>query len=205
LLATPIFRLLIGVAEYLFRDTVWLEAAIHTAAHDPTHRSDDVEYVIAARGRSQCVRFGSFELYERRFKETAKFFEHRFADKLGAQMIKVILEGEETGSGRNYVVFIAGAVDPTTQNLAYSRTRRINKVHIWRIVSDPHPNPAHVFPLLNELCEIVRSSVSSRYVKDLEVWSFDQASPFDHRFKCALFDSLAPSESQNGEGGAPNQ
>ncbi|KAG8900456.1 prephenate dehydrogenase (NADP(+)), partial [Tulasnella sp. 417] len=95
--------LLIGVAEYIFRDTVRLEAAIHTAAHDPTHRSDDVEYVIAARGWSQCVIFGSFELYERRFKETASFFEHRFADanKLGAQMIKAILEGEQTGSGRN--------------------------------------------------------------------------------------------------------
>ncbi|KAG9044457.1 prephenate dehydrogenase (NADP(+)) [Tulasnella sp. UAMH 9824] len=103
LLATPIFRLLIGVAEYLFRDTTRLDAAIHTAAHDPTHRSDDVEYVIAARGWSQCVSFGSFELYERRFKETAKFFEHRFADanKLGAQMIKAILEGEQPGSSRN--------------------------------------------------------------------------------------------------------
>ncbi|KAG8952238.1 prephenate dehydrogenase (NADP(+)) [Tulasnella sp. 424] len=102
LLATPIFRLLIGVAEYLFRDTARLDAAIHTAAHDPTHRSDDVEYVIAARGWSQCVSFGSFELYERRFKETATFFEHRFADanKLGAQMIKAILEGEQSGSNR---------------------------------------------------------------------------------------------------------
>ncbi|KAG8989005.1 prephenate dehydrogenase (NADP(+)) [Tulasnella sp. JGI-2019a] len=96
LLATPIFRLLIGVAEYLFRNTSRLDAAIHSAAHDTTHRSDDVEYVLAARGWSQCVSFGSFELYEKRFKDTAGFFEHRFADanRLGAQMIRAILEGE---------------------------------------------------------------------------------------------------------------
>ncbi|KAG8894715.1 prephenate dehydrogenase (NADP(+)) [Tulasnella sp. 403] len=102
LLATPIFRLLIGVAEYLFRSQTRLDAAIHAAAHDPTFRSDDVEYVLAARGWSQCVSFGNFELYETRFKETAAFFEHRFADanKLGAQMIKAILEsGEVAVSG----------------------------------------------------------------------------------------------------------
>ncbi|KAG8886458.1 prephenate dehydrogenase (NADP(+)) [Tulasnella sp. 332] len=96
LLASPIFRLLIGVAEYLFRNTSRLDAAIHSAAHDTTHRSDDVEYVLAARGWSQCVSFGSFELYERRFKDTAAFFEHRFADanRLGGEMIKAILDGE---------------------------------------------------------------------------------------------------------------
>ena len=99
LLATPIFRLLIGVAEYLFRSQTRLDAAIRTAAHDPTHRSDDLEYVVAARGWSQCVSFGSFKLYERRFEDTAKFFEHRFKDanKLGAEMIKAIMDAEESG------------------------------------------------------------------------------------------------------------
>jgi len=96
LLATPIFRLLIGVAEYLFRSEERLDAAIHSAIHDVFHRSDDIEFVIASRGWSQCVSFGSFDLYEERFKRTARFFEPRFADAtaLGSRMIKAILEDQ---------------------------------------------------------------------------------------------------------------
>ncbi|KAG8969576.1 prephenate dehydrogenase (NADP(+)) [Tulasnella sp. 419] len=94
LLATPIFRLFIGVVEYLFRSKERLDAAIHSAIHDVSYRSDDVEYILAARGWSQCVSFGSFELYEKRFKTTAAFFAPRFdeANQLGGKMIKAVLE-----------------------------------------------------------------------------------------------------------------
>jgi prephenate dehydrogenase (NADP+) len=60
-----------GVAEYLFRSTERLEVAIDCAIGDKTHRSDDTEFVVAARGWSQCVSFGSFDLYRNRFEETA--------------------------------------------------------------------------------------------------------------------------------------
>ncbi|KAG1752284.1 uncharacterized protein EDB91DRAFT_1101562 [Suillus paluster] len=92
LAATPIFRMWIGVAEYLFRSTERLDAAIRSAVYDVTHRSDDLEFVIAARGWSQCVSFGSLELYKRRFLETASFFESRFeeAGAIGSEMIKAI-------------------------------------------------------------------------------------------------------------------
>lgn len=80
LAATPIFRLWFGVVEYLFRDEVRLERAIKAAIGDKTHRSDDCEFVVAARGWSQCVQHGSFAWYKERFDETAKFFEPRFAD-----------------------------------------------------------------------------------------------------------------------------
>jgi prephenate dehydrogenase (NADP+) len=94
LAATPIFRMWFGVAEYLFRSRARLDAAIHAAMHDLSLRPDDVEFIIAARGWSQCVSFGSFELYRRRFMDTRAFFESRFdeATLLGSQMIHAIME-----------------------------------------------------------------------------------------------------------------
>lgn len=67
---TPVFMLWIGVAEYLFRSTAMLDSALTAAIEDRSHRSDDTEFVIAARGWSQCVSFGSFDLYRRRFEQT---------------------------------------------------------------------------------------------------------------------------------------
>jgi len=92
--ATPIFRMWIGVAEYLFRSRERLDAALEAALSDTTHRADDLEFTIAARGWSQCVSFGSFELYRRRFEETASFFQPRFeeAQIVAARMITAILE-----------------------------------------------------------------------------------------------------------------
>jgi len=94
LAATPLFRMWIGVAEILFRSKTRLDNAIHSAIHDQSHRSDDLEFVIAAGGWSRCVSYGSFGLYQRRFSETANFFESRFeeATKLGTAMIKTIME-----------------------------------------------------------------------------------------------------------------
>jgi len=96
LAATPIFRLFLGVAEHLFQSLTLLKSAIHSAIYDHWHRADDLEFVIAARGWSQCVRFGSFEDYKRRFEETRQFFQPRFheAGKLGSEMIKAVMESE---------------------------------------------------------------------------------------------------------------
>lgn len=92
--ATPIFRMWIGVAEYLFRSRQRLDVAIEAALWDTAHRADDLEFTIAARGWSQCVSFGSFELYRRRFEETAVFLQPRFAEAqaVAARMITAILE-----------------------------------------------------------------------------------------------------------------
>ncbi|KAF9447551.1 hypothetical protein P691DRAFT_760657 [Macrolepiota fuliginosa MF-IS2] len=96
LAATPIFRLFLGVAEHLFQSSTLLKSSIHSAIYDHWHRGDDLEFVIAARGWSQAVSFGSFEVYRRRFDETRKFFEPRFeeAGKLGSEMIRVVMESE---------------------------------------------------------------------------------------------------------------
>jgi len=96
LAATPIFRLFLGVAEYLFHSPSLLSASIHSALFDTWHRADDLEFVVAARGWSQCVSFGIFELYKRRFEETRKFFEGRFEEAgiVGSEMIKALMESE---------------------------------------------------------------------------------------------------------------
>jgi prephenate dehydrogenase (NADP+) len=96
LAATPIFRLFLGVAEYLFLSPTALSSAIHSAISDTWHRSDDLEFVVAARGWSQCVSLGNFDVYRRRFEETRKFFEGRFdeANRVGGEMIKAIMESE---------------------------------------------------------------------------------------------------------------
>ncbi|WRT63463.1 uncharacterized protein IL334_000368 [Kwoniella shivajii] len=89
---TPVFMLWIGVAEYLFRSPTLLSSAIQAALSDRIHRPDDVEFVVAARGWSECVSFGNFDLYKKRFEETSNFFSPRFeeATKLGGRMIKAI-------------------------------------------------------------------------------------------------------------------
>lgn len=99
LAGTPIFRMWIGVAEYLFRSPARLDAALEAAVRDVMHRSHDLEFTLAARGWSQCISFGSFELYEKRFAETATFFQSRFkeAAEVGTKMIKAISQTAPEG------------------------------------------------------------------------------------------------------------
>ncbi|KAM0786591.1 hypothetical protein ACM66B_002046 [Microbotryomycetes sp. NB124-2] len=80
LAATPVFRFWIGVAEYLFRSPQRLDEAINAALTEHSHRSDDCEFVIAARGWSDCIQYGSFDAYRQRFDETRAFFEPRFEE-----------------------------------------------------------------------------------------------------------------------------
>lgn len=96
LAATPLFRLFLGVAQHLFLSPKLTDMAIRSAIHDTWHRSDDLEFVVAARGWSQCVRFGSFEVYRKRFEETRSFFESRFEEVgvLGSEMIKAVMASE---------------------------------------------------------------------------------------------------------------
>lgn len=93
LAATPVFRIWIGVCEYLFRSPDRLREACRAAVRDCNFRADDTEFVIAARGWAQAVQFGNFDNYQRRFEQTRKFFEHRFAEAsaIGAEMLKVVL------------------------------------------------------------------------------------------------------------------
>ena len=94
LAATPLFRMWIGVAEILFRSQPQLDGAIYSAIYNNSHRTDDLEFVIAAREWSHCISRGNFGLYQQWFSETASFFKSRFeeATKVGSAMIKTIME-----------------------------------------------------------------------------------------------------------------
>ncbi|KAF7543628.1 hypothetical protein G7046_g9964 [Stylonectria norvegica] len=94
LCSTPLFRLRLGVTEYLFRNPAVLDAALATAVEDSTYRSDDLEFTFAARGWAECVTLGHFETWEKRFVSTQEFFQPRFeeAKVVGDEMMKKVLE-----------------------------------------------------------------------------------------------------------------
>lgn len=126
LAATPIFRLWIGVAEYLFRAPARLDAAIEAALRDVSHRADDLEFVVAARGWSQAVSFGNFELYRERFEKTAAFFRPRFAEsaRLGGEMIRAILDSSPSAGGNGVNAASAERVSPGADDATAPETAR---------------------------------------------------------------------------------
>ncbi|KAI9786140.1 MAG: prephenate dehydrogenase (NADP(+)) [Geoglossum umbratile] len=92
--STPLFRLWLGVTEYLFRKPALLDEVIRIAIEDNTFRSEDLEFTFAARGWSECVSFGDFASYRHRFEKIQEYFSPRFpeATRVGNEMIKTILE-----------------------------------------------------------------------------------------------------------------
>ncbi|KAG1152600.1 hypothetical protein G6F37_001065 [Rhizopus arrhizus] len=89
---TPLFRLWMGITEYLFRNPSMLEDAIQAALHRKEIRSDDMEFVTCARGWAESVSLGSMEGYQKRFEQTASFFKDQFAEStaVGNRMIAMI-------------------------------------------------------------------------------------------------------------------
>lgn len=96
--STPLFRIWLGVTEYVFCTPGLLEKVIKFVIHDHTFRRDDMEFVIAARTWSDIVHHGDFDLYRRTFEKTQKFFKPMFeeANKIGNEMIKTILKKTES-------------------------------------------------------------------------------------------------------------
>ena len=92
--STPLFRLWLGAAEYLFRKPALLQEAIDTAIDDETFRADDLEFTFAARDWSQRVSLGNLEGYREKFEMVQQYFSPMFEDagKLGNEMVRTILE-----------------------------------------------------------------------------------------------------------------
>ncbi|KAL7271350.1 prephenate dehydrogenase (NADP(+)) [Rhizina undulata] len=92
--STPLFRLWLGAAEYLFRQPELLDDCIRFAIDDDSFRSDDLEFTFAARGWADTVSYSDFNSYRQRFSRPQEYFAPRFAEaiKLGNEMIKTILE-----------------------------------------------------------------------------------------------------------------
>lgn len=78
--STPIFRMWLGITEYVYTQPGFLDECIDTALHNITFRSDDLEFTFAARSWSDCVMFGNFEAYRQRFEKIQAYFEPRFEE-----------------------------------------------------------------------------------------------------------------------------
>ncbi|KAF2863684.1 prephenate dehydrogenase [Piedraia hortae CBS 480.64] len=90
--STPLFRLWLGITEYLYRNPSLLNEAIETALTDNTFRADDLEFTFAARDWSECVSLGHFEAYKEKFERIQRYFAPRFpeASQIGNRMIQTI-------------------------------------------------------------------------------------------------------------------
>lgn len=53
--STPLFRIWLGVTEYLYRNETLLAEVIDTAINDHSFRSDDLEFTFAARVSTACI------------------------------------------------------------------------------------------------------------------------------------------------------
>ncbi|EEH19695.2 hypothetical protein PABG_01954 [Paracoccidioides brasiliensis Pb03] len=96
--STPLFRLWLGVTEYLFRNEDLLNEVLDIAIDDNTFRSDDLEFTFAARAWSECVSFGDFASYRDRFEKIQSYFAPRIPEavRLGNEMMKTILDKTTT-------------------------------------------------------------------------------------------------------------
>ncbi|CAA19302.1 prephenate dehydrogenase Tyr1 [Schizosaccharomyces pombe] len=92
--STPLFRLWVGVSEYVFRHPGLLDSCIYTATKHNDFSPDDLEFVVAVRSWSECVAAKDFTTYKKRFLETQEYFRPRFeeATRVGNAMISKLLE-----------------------------------------------------------------------------------------------------------------
>ncbi|KAF2432796.1 Prephenate dehydrogenase, partial [Tothia fuscella] len=92
--STPLFRMWLGITEYLFRTPSLLEETINTAIDDVNFRGDDLEFTFAARDWSERVDLCAFDAYREKFEKIQQYFAPRFpeAQKIGNEMIRTILE-----------------------------------------------------------------------------------------------------------------
>ncbi|WPH02015.1 Hypothetical protein R9X50_00486900 [Acrodontium crateriforme] len=92
--STPLFRLWLGITEYVYRNEELLAECIDTALDDNSFRADDLEFTFAARDWSERVSLGNMDGYREKFERIQNYFKPRFpeATKVGNEMIKTIEE-----------------------------------------------------------------------------------------------------------------
>ena len=87
---TPLFRLRLGIAEYLFRNPELLEESIKTALFDNEIRGDDLEFHTAVREWASTISHGDTAGYKQQFDSTREFFKDRISEgmKRSNELIK---------------------------------------------------------------------------------------------------------------------
>jgi len=91
---TPLFRLLLGIAEYLFRNEDFLDEAIEAALSDIDIRADDLEYCLSATIWESIIQYKDMNHYKYQFEDVSQFFKERLeeASKASSSLIKTISE-----------------------------------------------------------------------------------------------------------------
>jgi prephenate dehydrogenase (NADP+) len=77
---TPLFRLRLGIAEYLFKNKELLEEAVDAALFDKTIRGDDLEFHTAVREWASIIDHGDIKGYGQQFDATKEFFKDRIPE-----------------------------------------------------------------------------------------------------------------------------
>lgn len=71
---TPPFKLRLGIAEYLFRNSDLLEESLNTAIHDKEMLGDDLKFHSAVNEWASIVEHGDMVGYKQQFDDTKEFF-----------------------------------------------------------------------------------------------------------------------------------
>jgi prephenate dehydrogenase (NADP+) len=87
---TPLFRLRLGIVEYLFRNPELLEESINAALFNKAIRGDDLEFHTAVREWATIVGHGDIQGYQEQFNETKAFFRERIPEGMrrSSELIK---------------------------------------------------------------------------------------------------------------------
>lgn len=94
---TPLFKIFLGISEYLFLTPSLLEQTIEEAFSDNVFNVYDLEFTLSIRMWSHIVSSGSFELYEKEFEEVYSFFVPMFSyyDSVDNQMINTLINNTD--------------------------------------------------------------------------------------------------------------
>jgi prephenate dehydrogenase (NADP+) len=71
---TPLFRLLLGITEYIFRRSEFLDQAIDAAINCKEIRADDLEFYRASISWAELIHHKNMDGYKKKFEEISEFF-----------------------------------------------------------------------------------------------------------------------------------
>lgn len=95
---TPLSRLRLGIAEYLFRNSELLEESLYTAIHDKGIRGDDLEFHSAVREWASIVEHKDMVRYKQLFDDTRAFFKDRIPEAMqkSSELIKRLVKSPKS-------------------------------------------------------------------------------------------------------------
>jgi prephenate dehydrogenase (NADP+) len=77
---TPVFRLRLGIAEYLFKNPSLIEESLDAALHNKSIQGDDLEFHTAVHEWAATINHGDVAGYQQQFDATRSFFKDRIPE-----------------------------------------------------------------------------------------------------------------------------